>query len=151
MIGDWVYKPKYNGDVLIYTAETVEADDLYLGRISGFKEIPLTPEILVKNGFSTNGLDVALFDRKGGDDFVGAANIQYVHELQHVLRLCGVHERLEGRLRVLQRLVQRRQRVFRIARTEGRARNAGIRACNGSSGRFLPRTRRRKLRHAGVA
>ena len=56
----------------------------------GIKPILLTPEILVKNGFSTNGLDVALFDRKGGDDFVGAANIQYVHELQHAIKLCEI-------------------------------------------------------------
>jgi len=52
--------------------------------------IPLTPEILEKNGFSRNGLDIAIFDRKGGDDFVGAANLEFVHELQNALRLCGI-------------------------------------------------------------
>ena len=46
-------------------------------------------------GFSRNGLDIALFDRKGGDDFVGAANLQYVHELQYILRLCGIEKEIK--------------------------------------------------------
>lgn len=56
--------------------------------------IPITPEILEKNGFSRNGLDISLFDRRGGDDFVGASNLQYVHELQHALRLCGIEKEI---------------------------------------------------------
>ena len=110
MIGDWVYKPKYNGDVLIYTAETVEADDLYLGRISDFKEIPLTPEILEKKfGFVCEGTYCwALKDDFTGDTVLvlwKVANgfaldtaegmtigIQSVNELQHRFRLCGMAE-----------------------------------------------------------
>lgn len=83
-------------------AETIAAitpDDVYYGDMEDYHEseiepIPLTPEILKKNGFSRNGLDIALFDRRGGDDFVGASNLQDVHELQHALRLCGIEKEI---------------------------------------------------------
>ena len=104
MIGDWVEET--NSGVGIVWAISFD-DEHVVTLISNditqpfihvsmkdINPIPLTPEILVKNGFSTNGLDVSLFDRQGGDDFVGAANIQYVHELQHVLRLCGIDKKI---------------------------------------------------------
>lgn len=56
--------------------------------------IPLTPEILEKNGFSRNRLDIALFDRKGGDDFVGSANLESVHELQNAMKSCVVEKEI---------------------------------------------------------
>ena len=97
MLGDWV---KYHG----VPVRVVEISEKSVGFMSGgaydidkpenLMPIPLTPEILEKNGFSRNGLDIALFDRKGGDDFVGASNLQYVHELQHALRLCGIEKEI---------------------------------------------------------
>ena len=104
MIGDWVEDVDFGkgmvfaisfGDehVVTLVPEDITQPFIHVST-EGINPIPLTTEILVKNGFSTNGLDVALFDRKGGDDFVGAANIQYVHELQHILRLCGLDKKI---------------------------------------------------------
>lgn len=56
--------------------------------------IPLTPEILEKNGLSKNGVDLALFDRDGGHDYVCGAKLDSVHELQHVLKLCGINKEI---------------------------------------------------------
>ena len=85
-----IYAPV--GDNVIFAAVGDEVVELREGE---FEEIPLTPWILEKNGFSRNGLDIALFDRKGGDDFVGASNLQCAHELQHALRLFGIEKEIE--------------------------------------------------------
>ena len=103
MIGDWVKFPIGNDKVvdLLYIegkgicASFSASATLFPVEVEKLQPIPLTPEILEKNGFSRNGLDIALFDRKGGDDFIGAANLQYVHELQHALRLCGIKKEIE--------------------------------------------------------
>ncbi len=78
--------------------------------------IPLTPEILEKNGFNDNGEGVygdddsyfiptyqSGFDTgtwethiepdEGIGDFSG--KLRYVHELQHTLRLCGIEKEIE--------------------------------------------------------
>ena len=113
MVGDWVYMKAHRGfDSQYIKVETIpdSSSDTHYGHIGAYpisedmdfrdiedshlEPIPLTPEILEKNGFSRNGLDIALFDRKGGDDFVGAANLQFVHELQHALRLCGIKKEI---------------------------------------------------------
>lgn len=87
--------------------------------------VPLTPEILEKNGFSTYGEAYYLpNDKKNGDVTVSVGfymyctiinikkgNIQffkevpceyrsssrniYIHELQHALRLCGIDKNIE--------------------------------------------------------
>lgn len=106
MIGDW-FRVRYTFDDKDFVRTfciSITINDL--GFVCGkglgpvclpeeLEPIPLTSEILEKNGFSHNGLDIALFDRKDGDDFVGASNLQYVHELQHALKLCRIDKTIE--------------------------------------------------------
>ena len=133
MIGDWVnflidieggdtdYDPKvaqyqpmkivslsswYNNDGEVESAEGVIND------IDQVKPIPLTPEILEKNGFnlsrdkSTIGiLDTYWLGAEFGGFYIinfktdyyqfGLAKIKYVHELQHALKLCGINKKIE--------------------------------------------------------
>lgn len=108
MIGDWVC---YDGDVEYSCPIKIEGmdvscdfcitsdrDDVGFG---GVMPIPLTAEILEKNGWVFN--DVPFID---GWEFMGiticdwsiscginiSMNVRYVHELQHALRLCGMNE-----------------------------------------------------------
>ncbi len=111
-VGDWVYflrketkvKPTDLLDELIY---------------KHFNPIPITPEILLKNGFkkkNKNSIHVLFVseDRRiiinemsntigrdwychiDNEDFesIGSADIQNVHELQHLLRLCGIEKEI---------------------------------------------------------
>ena len=67
-----------------------------------FKPIPLTAEILEKNGFEYYNdaawvlanwfILVCEFDWLRYNDKI---KIKYVHELQHVLRLCGIEKEIE--------------------------------------------------------
>ena len=90
--------------------------------ISNIEPIPLTPEIFEKNGFTQcepQGYDLYVEDKKGaglyhilwqgesynyyleisaytepfGEFFKN--DIKYVHQLQHVLRLCGIEKEIE--------------------------------------------------------
>lgn len=71
-------------------------------RLSECKPIPLTEEILLKNGFEDFGRyfrlqdDILMIHRNGGKlwAIIGtwAIDIQYVHRLQHLLRFCGLNE-----------------------------------------------------------
>lgn len=101
-----------NGDALV----SIDGDDA-LDEIAIDDEvvgIPLTPEILEKNGFNdecagTYGNDDAYFiptyrgfdagtwethiePTEGIGDFSG--KLRYVHELQHALRLCGIDKEI---------------------------------------------------------
>lgn len=114
-VGDWVYVvrgydkhhtiEKIKGviadedepyPVTISTGETVSLNDI--------KPIPLTSDILVKNGFKhsmphndwTNS-DCNFYLYEGGNGYrISNTDIKldYVHQLQHVLRLCGVEKEL---------------------------------------------------------
>lgn len=126
MIGDRVYLIK--GYFMNYSLSTIkrkeilEIDGYYLHKISeGLLEvepIPLTVEILEKNGFKGEGYLILELDefscleyypfegrlRKiwhGIDewnnhsdtkDITFQCHCKYVHELQHALRLCGLNE-----------------------------------------------------------
>lgn len=121
MIGDWVYDTILKGNTKV--------EMLSLSGIKGdfhenvcdentFEPIPLTPEILEKNGFGFikndntksvwNGwwiykdleLGVCCLDRiQNWPCFINIddANIkcEYVHQLQHALRLCGIEKEIE--------------------------------------------------------
>ena len=109
MIGDWVYNP--------FTRKTLRLTfgrDLDLAEDLCLEPIPLTAEILEKNGFTRYReneelWDVGVFRLDLGLFAVGIDNgcgtgmcmmphgimtfyCNYVHELQHALRLCGIEE-----------------------------------------------------------
>ena len=126
MIGDWVYRPDCYDKVKEIRENGIIGCDHLRGIIS-FEElepIPLTTEILEKNGFEckhkgealkrlywilyVDGGSVKVKVNRGlflfnicGVPFqfgfyVPSVNkhIQYVHELQHALRLCGIEKEI---------------------------------------------------------
>lgn len=80
-------------------------------RIGLLQPIPLTPEILEKNGFNLSrdksgigildtywlgeGIGFRLHSFETDYYQFGLAKIRYVHELQHTLRLCGIEKEIE--------------------------------------------------------
>lgn len=121
MIGDWVYRPDCYDQVKEIRQNGIIGLDSLRGLI-GFSEIepiPLTAEILEKNGFvykeaektcATDAfhlwwLDGSIFtldddswwrqikDGKLRVKF-GGFPLKYVHELQHALRLCNIEKEI---------------------------------------------------------
>lgn len=108
MIWDWVYNSYHKkniqwnyGEMFCPNGNPVIGKDLY--------PIPLTPEILEKNGFNHHGcvskneqyqvmiqhwskdnLALNKVGKHGNPVFI--PDLIYVHELQHALRLCGLYE-----------------------------------------------------------
>lgn len=95
MIGDWV---TMNGNPVRITRLTE------FGEYQNIAPIPLTAEILEKNGFEKIGTSYQYIARPGlyirligisskhlslqiASRYIG---LEYVHELQHALRLCGI-------------------------------------------------------------
>lgn len=127
MIGDWVHNETHLFGILHFS-EDIKVMNVYdglinyvveeLGLITGYElnechPIPLTPEILEKNGFVFDNCFWVIENPKYNaktlityysvDDDVANAflghwafdenfAIDYVHELQHALRLCGLNE-----------------------------------------------------------
>ena len=116
MIGDWLF---YKGQVAAfpfkveqitkkkvgYHAEPCENRIHYL-ILSECDPIPLTPEILEKNGFIEESracysnplqyrvlIDGLWIDIMGENYFEG--KLEYIHQLQHALRLCGIEKEIE--------------------------------------------------------
>lgn len=108
MIGDWVksrgkverVREVYDG--YICTDSFEDSHDYH------FDPIPLTPEILEKNGFVYNAIPfvdsweqfgLALYRGGNGYRINCGINvsliIDYVHELQNVLRLCGIEKEIK--------------------------------------------------------
>lgn len=122
MVGDWVQVPCLIDNTENYNAwcQIKQLRDCDLDVI-GFKElsydeicpIPLTPEILEKNGWVKNLYSAESYDNEEleclslwvGEDgknkwwwHVGVelvTPINYVHELQHALRLCGIEKEVK--------------------------------------------------------
>ncbi len=117
MIGDWVECTYWNPSKQLKVVEIrrimddeikigVYSDDLVLiFRQSEVKPIPLTPEILEKNGFVVESrhchgeplqycviTDGLWIDISGENFFEG--ELEYVHELQHTLRLCEIEKEI---------------------------------------------------------
>lgn len=122
MVGDWVYihEPECKGhriDSIDELDEQVGADGEVYDECD-IRPIPLTEEILEKNGFSEihhpgtgatdeysewflGGIKITewLEDWKdhhfstGGDDC--SISFNYVHQLQHLLRLAGIEKEIE--------------------------------------------------------
>ena len=112
MLGDWVKNRLDYGTisaVLKYDRVIVHSG-IWDTETSaqGIEPIPLTPEILEKNGFKYvndepffvgwEQYGMVLDKRADGGFSVSiliATPIYYVHELQHVLRLCGIEKEIE--------------------------------------------------------
>lgn len=111
MIGDWVFAYGHPRQVEIVYNERIQANCIELSE-DNFEPIPLTAEILEKNGWRSrmNGsgefylkkplIDAAIvtktimgFQMNHGP-FSGLS-IHYVHELQNALRLCGIEKEIE--------------------------------------------------------
>ena len=119
MIGDWVQVPCLIDKTEHYDAwckvRQLRDDDL---DVIGFKElkyneivpIPLTTEILEKNGFKRelnednihykfiliyDGIRFSLLYARNVFQWLGPLDFKYVHQLQHALRLCGIEKEIE--------------------------------------------------------
>ena len=127
MIGDWV---AYNGDVDYINPIRIEGMDIATGMcitsdrddvgFDGVDPIPLTAEILEKNGFNCEEIiqphwisedgrillrnDESLINSNNkwsvhvdNEDMqtIGYFELTYVHQLQHALRLCNIEKEIE--------------------------------------------------------
>lgn len=100
-IGDWVVKP--SGHICTMGRAEFSNDDAWF---EDTKPIPLTAEILEKNGWMHDkelkhwwhaGVEFVIwYDLKTFQDFycceITSMKFNYVHELQNALRLCGLGE-----------------------------------------------------------
>jgi len=120
MIGDWcAYGVNCKGRVTALTEHLItlsvdgnEINGLYMLMPDMVRPIPLTEEILVKNGWDFRDRQYAIEceeDVQGivelsrdKDGYYWSINwdeyqiirIHYVHELQHILRLCGIDKEI---------------------------------------------------------
>ena len=116
MIGDWVlYESKPNmiseiSEEIVGEATVCFVGNRYMANIDEVEPIPLTTEILEKNGFVLRDDEIGWHGVKfepyfTRDDvpfeifcdgepfsiwFRDPVNIEYIHQLQHVMRLCGI-------------------------------------------------------------
>ena len=112
MIGDWVYRPDCYSKVKEIRENGIIGLDHLRGIISftELEPIPLTPEILEKNGFVYDSKDKLFEDiyprismlyaqyrlvENGCINYGEMHEIKYVHQLQHALRLCGKNKEIE--------------------------------------------------------
>ena len=108
MIGDWVYNSVADIAFQVYPQFFSQWHNRPEQFEVTIQPIPLTPEILEKNGFKNEGYfgkldiedfhvlcdtkNVAIFHNEHTDVDIP---IMYVHELQHALRLCGIEKEIE--------------------------------------------------------
>ena len=109
MVGDWVEIDNEFTDVVrIYRDEigTFCMDEFPISKVS---PIPITTEILEKNGINRrgNGCEYMSFEKGYNILFIASnkmfhihnercfnGHLKYVHELQHALRLCGIDKEI---------------------------------------------------------
>lgn len=112
MIGDWAYIKDYP---IIARAMQVKKEH-FVRSLVEFEPIPLTTEILDKNGFGfvdtsneyyssvwtgwwiLEGLELGCCDNSKFPVFFNIADtnvkVNYVHELQHALKICGIKKEI---------------------------------------------------------
>jgi hypothetical protein len=101
MIGDWVYNKNIAKPMQIYPMifpQMFRSNPNATTEDYNIFPIPLTPEILEKNGFLNDGVSfwyldfrIVLSTSKGVSLVCGRQKrFEYVHELQHALRLAGI-------------------------------------------------------------
>ena len=118
MIGDWVrikdgypFKMEDVSGTSLFRRWTSDGETMIPYGWNEIEPIPLTWEILEKNGFTRFGTGYILKGEHFGLDnpsspnnyldnywlriSIKAVNIKYVHELQHALRLCGIEKEIE--------------------------------------------------------
>lgn len=104
MVGDYAKLSKGNWSE-IRQLELIDIEMIAEG-VYFAEAIPLTFEVLKKNGFKYNNCPIVLgWEQygltlyRGGDGFLincgqnVALIINYVHQLQHTLRLCGINDK----------------------------------------------------------
>lgn len=115
MIGDWVM---YNPNVFIedeyestkewFPTQINSGEDIDLAIEGCYDSIPLTTEILEKNGFIEShvnerfSLYTLIYDDisfslkyvRSVFQWLGPLDFKYVHELQHALKLCGIKKEI---------------------------------------------------------
>lgn len=111
MVGDFVVNTEF-GKNKIDKIETLEPRRVWLEHgktyvpIEFIAPIPLTKEILEKNGFkfglygecffcTLSTSTIKLFKFHGDIWWYHGIKIEKVHELQHVIRLCGIKKEIE--------------------------------------------------------
>lgn len=108
-VGDWVICNHYQDKP--FTKQFGVAD-FAKGEYEFCDPIPLTSDILVKNGFKQNGVDLDVewvlttdtsfvilyklpqglfYTETSGDNIL----LEHIHQLQHLLRLCGIEKEIE--------------------------------------------------------
>jgi hypothetical protein len=101
MVGDWIEDGYKKAQVTSITCDGIVETTAAISNIEVVDPIPLTEEILVKNGFKGNPLDGYYYwqdaDRIELDGNFGYHGIviNYVHQLQHLLRLRGIEKEIE--------------------------------------------------------
>ena len=117
MIGDWVIDGKNIAQIASITCDgIIETTFNKSSNIEVIEPIPLTPEILEKNGLEKDNhgrlfgeyfdedinrdLEITV-DSKTGEvwwsynwDEYWIIRLRYVHQLQHALRLCGIEKEI---------------------------------------------------------
>jgi hypothetical protein len=98
MIGDFVLDGNIYAQVTSITCDgNIETTHNKHSDIELIEPIPLTPEILKKNGWEERPKGYVFYKKLCKNTFVvNAADIQikYVHELQHALRLCEIEKEI---------------------------------------------------------
>ena len=120
MVGDYVYNHRnwecpiveiYKNSAVVIAKHYGEEEFL----LSDLRPIPLTPEILEKNGFKLKEEETGMYGVTTAPHYIcdgvpfevfcdgepfaiwfkEPVNIKFVHELQDVLRLCGISKEIE--------------------------------------------------------
>ena len=109
MIGDWIRDGHVYAQVTSITCDgIIETTHSALSNIELVEPIPLTTEILEKNGFTKeleNGshyrftlidehIKISILYARSVFQWLGPLDFKYVHELQHALRLCGIRKEI---------------------------------------------------------
>lgn len=115
MIGDWIQVPPSGIRKMKIT--WLQED---FGEINDIEPVPLTPEILEKNGFEDIGdetwqleekpywfwvdflnhqygceFDTSTYENEDDEHRLKLYGIPAVHELQHAMKLCGIEKQIE--------------------------------------------------------
>ena len=109
MIGDWVLYGDVKCKILCFIHDKCEVKlrrtgiTLNPAPLKEFNPIPLTSEILEKNGWRYNDLPfvqgweqygITIIDNRITFGQNVSVKVEFVHQLQHALRLCGIDKEI---------------------------------------------------------